>query len=175
MKSYNRTNFHKHTFCVFREVALAEIENRKPDYTSKSGSSYYFTENGVYRLSNHWSRVANCRWRLESNISDPSRTKLGFAYWSNFHRDNESEKLYFVTVDLQNKTVSYQHKENAKNGNAIIRTASETAKIVKQIRHLLETDSWARYLDGDSETLRQQIIAQLITTDRSLAEIKRSL
>lgn len=174
-KTYNQHNFHKHTFCVFREVEISAIEKRAPDFSSKSGSIYYFTQTGVYRLSNHWSRVANCRWRLESQLDNPSRTKLGFAPWTAFHKDIDSEKLYFVTVDFKTNTVNYQHKESAETGNAILRTASETTKIVKQIRNLLETDSWAKYLNQNIEDLRKIIIEQLITTSFPLAEIKRNL
>ena len=174
-KIYNRYNFHKHTFCIFKEAPLQEIEIREPDFKSKSGSTYYFTQTGVYRLSNHWSRVANCRWRLESNSQNPSRTRLGFALWSAFHKDNETEKLYFITVDFANNSVDYEHKENAPNGNAILRTAANTAKIVKQIRNLLETDSWARYKEGNITDLRKAIVESLITTNVPLAEIKRNL
>ena len=174
-KTYNKSNFHKHTFCIFTEVEPVEISGRNPDYKSKSGSSYYFTEAGVYRLSNHWSRVANCRWRLESNFPNNSRTKLGFALWSSFHRDNESEKLYFVTVDYQNKTADYQHKANAEKPEVIFRTASETTKTIRQIRNLFDTDSWANYLEGDIETMREKIIEKLRTTDLTLNEIKRNL
>ncbi|HPJ11647.1 MAG TPA: hypothetical protein PLS51_13520, partial [Flavobacterium sp.] len=175
MKTYNRYNFHKHTFCIFKEVPLRETENREPDFKSKSGSAYYFTQTGVYRLSNHWSRVANCRWRLEGNPQNLARTKLGFALWSAFHQDNETDKLYFITVDFANHSVDYEHKENALNGNAILRTAADTAKIVKQIRSLLQTDSWAKYKEGKIEDLRKAIVERLITTNLPLAEIKRNL
>jgi len=175
MKTYNRYNFHKHTFCIFKEAPLQETENREPDFKSKSGSTYYFTQTGVYRLSNHWSRVANCRWRLEANSQNLSRTKLGFALWSAFHMDNETEKLYFITVDFASNSVQYEHIGNATNQNAVLRTASETTKIVKQIRNLLETDSWARYKEGKIEDLRKTIVEKLITTNLPLAEIKRNL
>ena len=79
-KTYNKTNFHKHTFCIFKEVDFETIQNLKPNYKSKSGSSYFFTDQGVYRLSNHWGRAANCKWRLEisskSQITNSNRTKL---------------------------------------------------------------------------------------------------
>lgn len=175
MKNYNRLNFHKHTFCVFREMPLSEIQNRTPDFTSKSGSVYYFTPTGVYRLSDHWSRVANCRWRIDGNSQNRSRTKLGFALWSNFHHDNDTEKLYFIRVNFKDQTAHYEHKDNAPNEDAVLRTASETAKIVKQIRVLLLTDSWARHLVGDIDGLRKTIIDKLITSNLDLAQIKRSL
>jgi hypothetical protein len=172
VKIYNRNNFHKHTYCVFHEAAFSEIENQKPNYKSKSGSSYYFTETGVYRLSNHWGRAANCKWRLESTRENPSRTKLGFAQWNAFHRDNDSEKLYFIVVEFDKKMVSYQHKNAADHKDAILRTASETTKIIKQIRNLFDSDSWAKHFDTDIETLTKSIIEKLITSNHSLSEIK---
>lgn len=37
----------------------------KPDYVSGSGSTYWYTEDGVYRSSDHWgSSVATCSWYL---------------------------------------------------------------------------------------------------------------
>jgi len=174
-KKYNKTNFHKHTFCIFQEVGHNEVENRKPDYKSKSGSSYYFTEIGVYRLSNHWGRAANCKWRLQSISTDQARTKVGFALWTSFHADNDSQKLYFITVDFTNKTASYEHKDNATQHEALLRTASETTKIIKQIRNLLDSDSWADYHKGDIAILRSKIVTKLITTNQPLAEIKRNL
>jgi hypothetical protein len=178
-KLYNKTNFHKHTFCIFNEVSFSEIENLKVNYISKSGSVYYFTNDGVYRLSNHWSRVANCRWRLISNSNEKTlnsnRNKLGFALWIDFYADNEFEKLYFIEVNFELKEFNYFHK-NCSNYKPKyqLRTATETAKIVKQIRNLLETDSWAKYINGDIDDLRKQIIVELITTNKSLLEIKKN-
>jgi hypothetical protein len=174
-KTYNKRNFHKHTFCIFKEVEPIEIEGRNPDFISKSGSSYYFTETGVYRLSNHWGRAANCKWRLQSKIGNPSRTKIGFAFWTAFHTDNDSEKLYFIRVDFENHTATYEHKDNAPPLNALLRTVSETTKILKQIRNLFDSESWSSHLEGDIEMLRKKIIGKLITTNEPLAEIKRSL
>lgn len=37
----------------------------KPDYVSRSGSAYWYTDEGVYRSSDHWgSSVATCSWYL---------------------------------------------------------------------------------------------------------------
>ena len=176
-QTYNRSNFHKNTFCVFNEVSEAAIANLKPNYKSKSGSSYYFTENGVYRLSNHWGRAANCKWRLQTDTVSPSRTKLGFANWSAFHRDNDSEKLYYIEMDLESKNVTFQHKDNGNyKSEYVLRTASETTKIIKQIRHLLTTDAWAKHFEeSDIEILRKTIIVALATTKKSLHQIKSEL
>ena len=177
IKTYNRFNFYRHTFCVFKEVTLTTIENKKEDFKSKSGSSYYFTEEGVYRLSNHWGRAANCKWRLQTATSNPSRTKLGFANWNAFHPDNAIEKLYFITVDLESQIVNYQHKFSSEyEEKYVLRTATETTKIIKSIRDLLSNESWAKHFNNqDINTLRREIIEKLITTNQALLEIKRTL
>ena len=64
MEQYHKNNFHSHTFCEFVAVESLPKIFSTPNYKSKSGSSYFFTEEGVYRSSNHWGRAANCRWRL---------------------------------------------------------------------------------------------------------------
>ncbi|WP_298223955.1 hypothetical protein [Flavobacterium sp.] len=176
-KTYNRFNFHRHTFCVFTEADLKLVENRKPDYQSKSGSSYFFTDEGVYRLSNHWGRAANCKWRLQTNnTSNSGRTKLGFALWSAFHSDNDTEKLYFIQFDAETQTVNYQHKNSTEfKETFILRTASETTKIIKEIRNLLSSDSWAKHFDMPIGTLRSNIIEKLTTGNEPLIEIKRKL
>lgn len=177
IKTYNRTNFHRHTFCVFQEKDLSLVANQKPDYTSKSGSSYYFNEDGVYRLSNHWGRAANCKWRLQTqNNKNLSRTKLGFALWNAFYNDNDTEKCYFITVDFETQSVHYQHKDSADyQENFVLRTATETTKVIKEIRHLLANDGWAKHFNQPIEVLRNTMIEQLITTNESLIDIKREL
>lgn len=176
-KTYNRFNFHRHTFCVFTEVPIESIDSKKVDYKSKSGSSYYFTEQGVFRLSNHWGRAANCKWRLQSTGINNSRTKLGYADWTAFHPDNDTEQLYYVTVDFEHQAANYQHKCSADyQENFVLRTASETTKVIKSIRDLLSNDSWAKHFQFEDITdLRKNIIEKLITTNQSLLEIKRQL
>jgi len=174
-KIYNRYNFHKHTFCVFTEVSFDAISDVKPNYISKSGSSYFFMEDGVYRLSNHWGRAANCKWRLQNSAVSAQRTKLGFAKWSEFHPDNDTEKLYFIEVDYASNTVNYQHKSNSSNENTIFRTAAETEKIIKQIRILLTTENWSKHYDLEINILRKKIIHGLIHTSKTLQQIKSEL
>jgi hypothetical protein len=151
---------------------------KKVDYVSKSGSSYYYTPFGMYRLSNHWGRLANSKWRLEQMMPETtSKMKLGFALWTDFYPDNTSEKLYYIEVDFDTKTVNYQHKNNPEyNQKAILRTSFETTKKIKQIRNLLNLISWAKHFDYTVlDDLRKQIITELIDTNKTLEDIKRSL
>ena len=177
---YNRNNFHKHTFCEYTEVDAAAIPNIDWHYKSKSGSGYCFTDEGVYRSSNHWGRAANCRWRLISNSSSKinnSQNRIGYAKWIDFYPNNETENLFYVEVNFDTKEVTFQHKNNPKcNGKAVLRNASETAKIIRQIKEILESDTWAKYLDvEDIEELRREIIQKLITTNIPLQTIKKDL
>lgn len=177
MEAYTKNNFHKYTFCIFTEVSSDEIADLKTNYTSKSGSSYFFTPEGVYRKSNHWGRAANCKWRLKSLISNPSRTKIGFAKWTEFHAINEVDKLYFIEVDFENRTVLYNHKALSNDPSLFFRNAADTAKRVKEIRNLFENDKklqfWETSLTFDE--LFKKVINQLVSTNLKILEIKNLL
>ena len=168
----------KKTFCVFQEVGIEKIENLQLQYDSKSGSKYYYSKEGMYRLSNHWGRLANSKWRLEPMEPETdSKFKLGFASWDSFYPDNSEDELYYLEVNYSKNTVNYQHKNNRDfNSKPILRTSFETSKKIKQIRNLLALTSWAKYFDHDDiDELRKLIIEQLIYTNKTLDEIKRAL
>ncbi|MFQ3172984.1 MAG: hypothetical protein ACI9WT_000066 [Flavobacterium sp.] len=168
----------KNTFCVFQEVRVNEIEGVAVQYESKSGSSYYYTKIGMYRLSNHWGRLANSKWRLEPlDPESESKIKLGFALWTSFYPDNALDKLYYIKMNHIANTVNYQHKDNPNYDNkAILRTSFETTKKIKQIRNLLNLTSWAKYFKyNDLDDLRYEIINELVFTNKTLEEIKREL
>jgi hypothetical protein len=187
-KKYHKNNFHKYTFCIFCEVEENAIENLKINYKSKSGSSYYFTEDGVYRKSNHWGRAANCRWKLEtssiiiSNIGLVDKNlkqvqiKIGYAKWTDFYPNNEQENLFYIQVDFDAKTVDFNHKNNPNyDGKSICRNASETAKRVKICKEVLLQEEWSKHLNFNSlEDLRKDIINALIYTNNSFVAIKRN-
>jgi len=171
-------NSFKNTFCVFQEFEVKAIEKMPIQFESKAGSLYYYTELGMYRLSNHWGRLANSKWRLEPMEPETlSKTKLGFASWNDFYPDNAVEELYYLEANYIKKTVNYQHKNNPNyNKKALLRTSFETTKKIKQIRNLFALTSWAKYFEyEDLDVLRQKIINELIFTNRSLEEIKREL
>lgn len=60
---FNSENFFYATDADFQSC---EKPNRKADYTSNSGSQYWYTEDGVIRGSNHWGMgIATCNWTLD--------------------------------------------------------------------------------------------------------------
>lgn len=172
---FNKHNFFKNTFCEFQEVSLTLIENSKSSYKSKSGSIYYFTNEGVFRVSNHWGRAANCRWKLQSTEKIKSQTKkCGFAKWSGFYANNDNEKLFYIDVNHLTQEVSFQHKCNPKYTNQVLRNANATAKRIQTVKEVLKTESWVKYLKYDTiAILRKDIIHQLIHSDTPFVKIKQ--
>lgn len=170
--------FFKNTFCVFNEIIKPEGQNQKYDYQSKSGSCYYFTKAGMYRLSNHWGRLANSKWRLiPLVIETSSKYKWGFAPWTSFYPDNAIDELYFIQPNYLNNSVNYQHKNSPEFDNkAVLRTSFDTTKRIKQIRNLQDFTSWAKYFEYyDLQELRKNIIQELVFTNKTLEEIKREV
>lgn len=191
---YNKHNFHKHTFCEFQEVNASELENLKLNYKSKSGSSYCFTEKGVYRISNHWGRAANCRWRLKpitkinpeaseqnqlQNSSlkvNNSTAKIGYANWTDFYPNNDKDKLFYIEVNWEINEVLFQHKNNPNFQEYFrLRDALATAKRIQIIREVLLETNWSKYLTfTDLEALRKEILTLLLTTDETFIKIKQN-
>lgn len=173
--AYNRNNFHKNTFCLFQQVEASALTDIKIGYKSNSGSEYYFTEIGVYRKSNHWGRAANCRWRLISNSDYKNQTEIiGFARWTDFYPNNETEKLFYLEIDEEKKEVHLNHKNNPNYKNQILRNASETAKRIKEIKEVLQNNSWAKYLVFDDfEEIRRKMLFKLGNTNESFVNLRK--
>jgi hypothetical protein len=175
-EKYNRINFHSDTFCIWNEVAATEIQELKLHFKSKHNSHYYFTTQGVYRFSDHWGRVANCHWRLVplSGYKNQKAT-VAFAHWNDFHTNDNTSKLFFIKANPQTQEVNFYHKSLSDyDGIATLRNATETAKTIKNIKQVLTEKDWAKYLNYTNlETLRNQIVNELIVSEKSFLEIKR--
>lgn len=165
-KTYNKHNYYRNTYAVYKEIDASELPFEKWHYTSKSDSAYFYTKEGVYRKSNHWGRAAKCRWVLESGNEiyvSKGRERIGYANWTDFYNNNETTQAYFVKIDYTLKTVTYDHKSRDTSAKAIYRTAKETQKIIQKVKRLLIKDSWAKYYDYDDlERLRKELIEELI-------------
>lgn len=174
---YNRTNFHKHTFCLFRQVEDTAVADLKLGYKSASGSAYYFTEIGVYRKSNHWGRAANCRWRLITNSDYKNQIEIvGFARWTDFYPNNETEKLFFIEINEEKNDVHFNHKNHPDYANQLLRNASDTAKRIKEIKIVLQESSWAKYLIFDDfEEIKRKMLSELSNTNESFVNLKKIL
>ena len=172
MKTYSKTNFFKHTFCEFKQVNNFEFP-ADINYKSKSESIYFYTTEGVYRKSNHWGRVANCRWKIKANQNYKNQEVIiGFAKWADFYPIDSVEKIFSIEVNFQEKTVKIQPQK--KNSTNYLFNYSEAQRRIKQITHLLKEDRWAIYFNDDIEILRSKVISDYINSSRTLQEIKLS-
>ncbi|WP_158840914.1 hypothetical protein [Polaribacter sp. L3A8] len=170
MKTYNKTNFFKHTFCKFTQVDNFQIPENT-NYKSKSESMYFYTDEGVYRKSNHWGRVANCRWKLIANEDYKNQQiVIGFAKWNSFYPINSTEKIFFIAVNFEEKTANILPKKE--DANNIRFTLNEAQQKVKQISILFKETKWANYFEDDIDTMRFKVITEFVNTNKTLQEIK---
>ena len=170
LKRYNQSNFFKHTFCEFIQVEDFDFP-KTTNYKSKSESYYFYSDDGVYRKSNHWGRVANCRWKLIANDKYKNQhVVIGFAKWTDFYPINATEKTFFIVVNFDEKEVRIQSKKETSTEHLF--TFSEAQKRIKQIQYVLKEEKWARYFDKNINDLRVEIISEFINSDKTLQQIK---
>ena len=175
-KIYNKLNFHSYTFCIWKEVHFNEINNVKISYKSQSGSQYIFCPDGLYRISNHWGRVANCHWRLiPLDKFKNQKTIVGFANWTDFYSNNDNSKLFFIKVNFETQNVNFYHKLSSdKQEKIVLRNAKETSKTIQTIKQVLTEDNWAKYLKYDDlDILRKEIVNELVNSVKSFLDIKK--
>jgi len=179
-KTYNKLNFHSYTFCIWKEVLFNEIVDLKINYQSQSGSQYIFTDQGLYRISNHWGRVANCHWRLIPLAQFKNQnTIVGYAKWVDFYSNDDTSKLFYIKVDFDSEVsgldVNFYHKLSLENEEKVIlRNARETAKTIQTIKKVLTETDWAKYLQYDDlDVLRKKIVNELVNSDKNFLEIKK--
>jgi len=173
LKTYNKFNFFKYTFCSYQKVSQDFFDENKVHFKSKAGSQYSYTEEGVYRYSNHWGRVADCRWRLVSEEKLKNQNYyVGFARWTRFYTLNETEKQFYISVDFEKSIVDFHHKGTRED--VFVFFAETAQKKVAQIRKLFLDDKWATYFDTDIDILRRRIISEYLNSNSSLQEIKSS-
>ena len=177
MSTYTKHNFHKHTFCLFQQVDFSALADLKLSYKSNSGSEYFYTEIGVFRKSNHWGRAANCRWRLIVNSEYKNQKEIvGFARWTDFYSNNETEKLFYIEINEAKTEVYFNHKSNPNYSNQVLRNASETAKRIKEIKEDLQSNSWSKYLVFDDfEEIRRKMLSELSNTNESFVNLRKIL
>ncbi|WP_420552762.1 hypothetical protein [Tenacibaculum aiptasiae] len=176
MKEYYKYNFFKHTYCEFEKKEIDFFKGKSAHYQSKSGSLYYYTEDGVYRYSNHWGRVANCRWKIKGIENYRNQNYyVGYANWKDFYPLNDVDKVFYLEVDFKNKQVKIQRIGKGMNENVFLMTSELVHKRLKQIQTLFKEYKWAKYYDEDIDVLRKEIILNLISSNKSLQVLKQDL
>lgn len=87
-ETIHQGNFHLGTHGMFTHGPQPE---RPPDYVSDSGSRYWFSPAGVYRLSNHWAGQhgctgqRSCLWQID--VKFQRRSVIGgYCRWDAFKK-----------------------------------------------------------------------------------------
>lgn len=176
MKSYDQHNFFKHTYCEFERRSIAEINDTWKYHQSKSGSQYHYTSAGVYRYSNHWGRVANCRWKIKGVTNYKNQEYyLGYASWNDFYPLNDIDKVFYIKVDLDTHEAQIHRNLQDEHGEALLMRFSFAQQRLRHIKHLLKDTRWAMYYEEDIASLRKKLVHEMITTSKSVQQIKREL
>lgn len=157
-------------------VSLDFFKQNPIHYKSKSGSLYFYTEKGIYRYSNHWGRVANCRWKIKG-IEDYKNQNyyVGYVDWSGFYPLNSSEKAFYLQVDSKTGETKINRTKEIENSAHFLMTLDFAYKRIKEIKTLFKDYKWALYYNEDIEVLRGKLINKLINSNESYQMLKRSL
>jgi hypothetical protein len=170
---FHKNNFYRHTYCVFEEVFLEHPLTFH--FRSEHQSEYHFTKEGVYRKSNHWGRVGNCRWKLNSQASKTNQVnRVGFAKWSDFFPNDEQKALFYVFLNSQDEPQMGHVQEDCYDAIYPKRILADAQKRIKEINAVLQDQKWAAYLIFDDfEILKNQVLTELLNSKKTWTEIKR--
>ena len=176
MKIYTKINFHKHTYCEFEMIDDEFFNNTSIHYKSKSGSLYFFSNEGVYRYSNHWGRVGDCRWKINGVKTYKNQNFYsGFAKWLDFYSLNSVEKNFYLKVNFEEESVNILSIAKLKNQDVYLMSLDFGLKRRKEISKLFKEYKWALHFNKNIDVIRKELITLLINTDKPLQELKRSL
>lgn len=173
---YHKFNFYRSTYCEFEMQNINFFDDMKAHFQSKSGSYYYYTEDGVFRYSNHWGRVANCRWKIQGIDNYKNQQYyVGYANWSSFYPLNSIDKVFYLEVDYTKAKASIKRVEEGLEKNHFLMNSELVHQRLKQIQTLFKEYKWARYYEEDIDVLRKKIINKLVITNKTLQQIKLEL
>ena len=108
-----------------------------PDFVSESGSEYWYTQDGVYRQSNHWGgKIATCSWFIDGESSHSIIT--GFCAWDAFRSELG---LQFATTWLEylsawiseNDRIMSASAKNARQGSGQVYNQIKVKNLTKSV------------------------------------------
>lgn len=146
MQGINQHNYYMGTTANWTPTSRP---NRKPDYTSRSNSDYWYTRDGVIRYSDHWGgEIASCNWYLndvgQSSFNDRDGWRFGYAKWEDFTFGD-----YDVTVYDYSNTLDFDklgkpiHKGVASPGGIEYATYKITPDMLRDgTVHIGELSTW---------------------------------
>lgn len=176
MKNYHNFNFFKHTYCEFKIANEDFFKEKSSHFKSKSGSRYFYTEVGVYRYSNHWGRVANCRWKIHGVEEYKNQNYyIGYANWLDFYSLNSSEKKFYLEVDYKEENVTIRATSLEGDSVPYLMSLSVAFKRIKEIKILFKEYKWSSYFNENIDVLRKELINNLISSDETIQVLRQNL
>jgi len=155
---------------------LSFFEEKAVHFKSKSGSYYFYTEEGVFRYSDHWGRVASCRWRIKGiEVYKNQDFYVGYAKWTDFYPLNDVDKVYYISPNFETKQAKIIRLYPEENKEVYLMNLPLAHQRLKQIQMLFKEYKWAKYINADIEELRSILVERLITSNISLDILKRKL
>jgi len=174
LKTYSKLDFHKHTYCEFEFVDSTFFKEKSIHFISKSGSQYLYTDEGVYRYSNHWGRVANCRWKIKGIDNYKNQNYyVGFAKWADFFPLSFNKKSFYLELISESDTRIVFEKEE--NSVKYLMNLEFAFKRQKEIKSLFKNDKWAKYYNEDIDITRRKLIEKLLSTGKTIQDLKIEL
>lgn len=173
---YHKFNFYKYTYCEFEMQKIDFFKDMKAHFQSKSGSYYYYTDEGVFRYSNHWGRVANCRWKIKGIEEYKNQNYyVGFANWNDFYPLNSFDKVFYIEVDYQNKQAKICRIQDENTEDLFLMTSEIAHQKLKSIRDVFKDVKWMIYMNEDVSIIQKKVIEELISTHKTLQKVKLEL
>lgn len=56
-------------------------------------SRYWYTEEGVYRKSNHWGKCRDCFWTIDGEELNSHEEMVGFCKWEDFKNEQKQQLI----------------------------------------------------------------------------------
>lgn len=103
MTAYTNNNFFMNTNATFKPCAHPD---READHVSRSGSAYWYTDEGVIRVSNHCgNEVASCNWSMIGDehkyaCEDNEGFRAGFASLEDFEENQALEVWIYNCLEF---------------------------------------------------------------------------
>ncbi|CAA0166790.1 conserved hypothetical protein [Tenacibaculum maritimum] len=173
---FDKHNFFRSTYCEFKMQDIDFFKEKVAHFQSKSGSYYFYTDKGVFRYSNHWGRVANCRWKIKGIEAYKNQNYyVGYANWNDFYALNSIEKVFYITVNFETKQTKICRVKEEDDGSPFLMTSEFAHQRLKQVQMLFKEYKWAKYFEEDIEVLRVKIITKMINSTVPLQLLKQEL
>ena len=84
--------------------------------------------------------------------------------------------MFYIEINEAKTEVYFNHKSNPNYSNQVLRNASETAKRIKEIKEVLQSNSWSKYLVFDDfEEIRRKMLSELSNTNESFVNLRKIL